>query len=119
MGETAGAEAWRGLRGGAYGDGWTLRLGGPGRTLCCARLKKLRLDLKAVGSHGGKGIPGRCGCYRTLLGSGLLMDPRKWSRGPKKATKETELESRLLSLLHAHAFPGSLSKADSGSAGLR
>lgn len=53
MGETAGAEAWRGLRGGAYGDGWTLRLGGPGRTLCSARLKKLRLDLKAVGSHGG------------------------------------------------------------------
>lgn len=53
MGEAAGAEAWRGLRGRACGDGWTPRLGGLGRTLCCARLKKRRFDLKAVGSHGG------------------------------------------------------------------
>lgn len=35
MEEAAETEAWRGLRGGACGDGWTLRLGGPGRTLLC------------------------------------------------------------------------------------
>lgn len=39
------------------------------------------------------------------------MDPRKWSRGPKKAMKETKLESRLLSLLPAHTFPRELEQS--------
>lgn len=40
-----------------------------------------------------------------LLGLVLLPDPRKWSREPKKAQKEKELEPRLLSLPSACALP--------------
>lgn len=35
----------------------------------------------------------------------LLLDPRKWSREPKKVLKEIELDSRLLSLLSAYELP--------------
>ena len=42
-----GRSSWgRGLErteGWACGDGWTLRLGGPGRTLCCAMLRNVDL----------------------------------------------------------------------------
>lgn len=42
---------------------------------------------------------------RLLLGSVLLLDPRKWSREPKKVLQERELDSRLLSLSSAYALP--------------
>jgi hypothetical protein len=109
MGETARVEAWRGLTGWVCGDGWKSKLGGSTWELdSLCQTEQLRFDPQ------GSRQPWRhltrerdtcgCRCCRILLGSVLPLDPRKWSREPKEALKEKELDPRLLSLSSAHGF---------------